>query len=153
LAEIKLAGIQIEMSFSDNKTKELWESFMPRRREIKNWEGSDLYSIEVYPPLFFHNFNPGALFNKWAAIEISDIDSVPDGMETMILPAGLYAVFLYKGTSSEGPKIYQYIFETWLPKSKYIMDNRPHFAKMGEKYKNEDPDSEEEIWIPVKPRE
>jgi hypothetical protein len=30
------------------------------------------------------------------------------------------------------------------------LNKRPHFAKMGEKYKNEDPDSEEELWIPIK---
>jgi len=30
------------------------------------------------------------------------------------------------------------------------LDNRPHFEVLGEKYKNGDPESEEEIWIPVK---
>ena len=36
------------------------------------------------------------------------------------------------------------------PKSKYELDKRPHFALMGEEYKNEDPDSEEELWFPIK---
>jgi AraC family transcriptional regulator len=31
------------------------------------------------------------------------------------------------------------------------LDQRPHVEVMGEKYKNNDPDSEEEIWIPIKP--
>jgi AraC family transcriptional regulator len=30
------------------------------------------------------------------------------------------------------------------------MDNRPYFALMGEKYKGENPESEEDFWIPVK---
>jgi AraC family transcriptional regulator len=30
------------------------------------------------------------------------------------------------------------------------LDNRPHFEILGEKYKQGSPDSEEEIWIPVK---
>jgi AraC family transcriptional regulator len=34
--------------------------------------------------------------------------------------------------------------------SAYDLDNRPHFEILGEKYKNESPDSEEELWIPVK---
>ncbi len=54
------------------------------------------------------------------------------------------------GPASKGPETYRNIFETWLPASGYVLDNRPHFAVMGEKYRNEDPDSEEEIWIPIK---
>lgn len=40
--------------------------------------------------------------------------------------------------------------KTWLPASDYNLDNRPHFEVLGEKYKNNDPTSEEEIWIPIK---
>lgn len=34
----------------------------------------------------------------------------------------------------------------------YEIDFRPHFEILGEKYKNNDPGSEEEVWIPVRPR-
>ena len=152
LSEKKLIGKRLKMSFSNNKTFELWRSFMPRRKEIKNNIGSDLYSIEVYSPLFFDHFNPEAEFEKWAAVEVTDFNLVPAGMQNITLPSGLYAVFLYKGRASEGSKTYQYIFGTWLPNSDYMLDNRPHFAQMGEKYKNEGPNSEEELWIPVKPK-
>jgi AraC family transcriptional regulator len=38
-----------------------------------------------------------------------------------------------------------------LPLSKeYELDDRPHFEILGDKYKNNDPNSEEEIWIPIK---
>jgi AraC family transcriptional regulator len=153
LEEKKLVGKRILMSFSNNKTKELWQGFMPRRGEIKNNIGSELYSIEVYPLLFFDNFNPNTEFDKWATVEVTDFKMVPEDMETITLPHGLYAVFIHKGPASEGPKTYQYIFETWLPASEFLLDNRPHFAKMGEKYKKEDLSSEEEIWIPIKPKE
>ena len=73
-------------------------------------------------------------------------------MESLTLPSGLYAVFHYKGLSSD-PSIFQYIFATWLPQSDYILDDRPHFEVLGEKYKNDDPDSEEDIYIPVKPKQ
>jgi len=138
------------MSFSRNRTFELWNRFMPRRKEIQNNIGTELYSIEIYAPSFFDNFNPEKEFEKWAAIEVSDFQTVPDGMETLVLPEGLYVVFLHKGAASEGEKTYRYIFETWLPVSGYEPDNRPHFAVMGQKYKQEDPESEEEIWIPVR---
>jgi AraC family transcriptional regulator len=70
-------------------------------------------------------------------------------MQTMTLPSGLCAVFPYKGPASAAAKTYQYIFTQWLPASAFSLGNRPHFAVMGEKYKGEDPNSEEEIWIPV----
>jgi AraC family transcriptional regulator len=148
--EKKLIGKRIKMSFSNNKTFELWRSFMPRKKEIKNQAGSDLYSVEVYGPLYFESFNPEREFEKWAAIQVTDFNSFPPDMETITLPGGLYGVFLYKGPASQGSKFYQYIFGTWLPNSEYLLDSRPHFALMGEKYKNEEPDSEEEIWIPIK---
>ena len=37
-----------------------------------------------------------------------------------------------------------------MPASEYILDKRPHFEILGEKYKNDDPASEEEVWIPVR---
>jgi AraC family transcriptional regulator len=45
---------------------------------------------------------------------------------------------------------FTYIFTRWLPASGYQLDNRPHFEILGDKYKNNDPESEEEIWIPVR---
>ena len=126
---------------------------MPRRKEITNPTGSELYSVEVYTPLFFDPFNPNAEFEKWAAVEVPNFDKVPDEMETLTLPGGLYAVFVHQGPASAGPKTYGYIFETWLPNADFLLDNRPHFALMGEKYKQDDPGSEEEIWIPIKPKQ
>jgi AraC family transcriptional regulator len=64
---------------------------------------------------------------------------------------GLYAVFNYKGSNMDH-SIFEYIFRSWLPDSEYYLDNRPHFEVLGDKYKNNDPSSEEEIWIPIKPK-
>ena len=151
LSEKKFIGMRRLMSFSENKTTQLWRNFMPRRNEIKNNIGTDLYSIEVFPPQFFDNFNSDAEFEKWAAIEVTDFNQISDGMETLTSPQGLYTVFVHRGPASTGEKTYRYIFETWLPNSQFLLDNRPHFAIMGEKYKKDDPDFEEELWIPVKP--
>ena len=149
ITAIKLIGKRLTMSLSDNRTGELWRSFMQSRKEIGNSIGNILYSIQVYDPLYFASFNPITEFDKWAASEVKDVHNMPVGMEAFIIPGGLYAVFRYKGLSSD-PLIFRYILGTWLPDSGYTLDNRPHFEKLGEKYKNEDHDSEEEIWIPIK---
>ncbi len=126
---------------------------MPGRKEIKNNLTSELFSMQVYDDSYdFKNFNLVATFEKWAAVEVSDFDNLPAGMETYVLPGGLYAIFIHKGPASEGARTFQYIFATWLPGSDYVLDNRPHFEILDEKYKNNDLDSEEEVWIPVKPK-
>lgn len=152
LPEKILIGRKTRMSFAENLTRELWQSFMPRRKEIPNVVNTYLYSVEQYDPYFFDSFDPGAEFIKWAAVEVSGTDEVPDNIEVLILPTGLYAVFIHRGPASKGVETYEYIFRTWLPASAYALDDRPHFALMGDKYRHEDPDSEEEIWIPVRPK-
>jgi AraC family transcriptional regulator len=149
LLEKKLIGKRLTMSLSQNKTGQLWGSFMPRRKEIKNAASKDLYSMQIYSPTHFQNFSPDNEFEKWAAVEVSSFDSIPPDMESYTLVGGLYAVFLHKGSSTD-TRTFQYIFGTWLPTSDFVLDNRPHFELLGEKYKNNDPTSEEEIWIPVK---
>jgi AraC family transcriptional regulator len=152
LKEKKLVGKRIKMSLANNQTSGLWRDFMPQRKDISNSVGSDLYSVSVYGPLYFQNFDPRTEFEKWAATEVTDSGPVPDGLEIITLPGGLYAVFVHRGPASAALETYQYIFGTWLSGSEFLLDNRPHFEIMGEKYKNEDPDSEEEVWIPLKPR-
>ncbi|MCX6257364.1 MAG: GyrI-like domain-containing protein [Bacteroidia bacterium] len=149
LTEKKLIGQRMTMSLSNNKTVELWKNFMTKRKEIQNNIGTELYSIQIFDHLYFNNFSPDSEYDKWATIEVTDFDNVPEKMETITLQGGLYAVFLHKGAARTGPKTFQYIFGTWLPDSDYALDNRPHFEILGEKYKNEDPDSEEEVWIPI----
>ncbi len=139
------------MSYTLNTTGNLWQRFMPRHREIANRAGSAFYSVEVYDDLsYFERFNPDAQFTKWAGVEVTQLPRLPEGMEILEIPAGLYAVFNYKGASGDVPEAYQYIYGTWIPQSGYDLDDRPHFAVMGEKYRLNDPASEEEIWIPIR---
>lgn len=151
--EKTLVGKSLKMTFANNKTAELWRSFMPRRKEIANNLTNDLISMSIFPNSFDFGFsNLNAEFDKWALVEVLDFSQVPEEMETYILKSGLYAVFEYTGLSTD-TKVFEYIFGNWLPNSNFILDNRPHFEVLGDKYKNNDPFSEEEIWIPIKPKE
>jgi len=149
LSEKSLIGMRLTMTLIDNKTIELWKSFMPKRREITNNLSNDLFSIQIYKSNHFEDFNPGLQFEKWATVEVADFNNVPGDMETFTLTGGLYAVFDYTGSSND-PGIFHYIFGTWIPNSDYVLDDRPHFEVLGKNYKNNDPISEEEIWIPIR---
>lgn len=142
-----LVGLFKKMSLAKNRTGELWAGLMSRRTEITNRIGNDYISLQVYPPDYFKGFNPELDFTKWALVEVADFNSIPDGMEPFVLEEGAYAVFNHKGISTS---IFQDIFGSWIPNSTYELDNRPHFEVLGEKYKPKDPNSEEEIWIPIK---
>ena len=145
----KLLGIHREMSVAENQTSLLWQSFMPQRGDIGSTVSKDLWAVQLYPSHYFEKFDPTTRFIKWAAAEVDVADNIPKGMELLNIPAGLYAVFLYKGHSGN-PDIFHHIFGDWLPGSGYHLDNRPHFELLGEKFKLNDPSSEEEIWIPVR---
>jgi AraC family transcriptional regulator len=149
--EKKLIGNRIRMRLSNNRTSELWRDFIPRQKEIKNSVSADLFSIEIYDRfLDFKDFNPDTEFEKWAAVEVTDFNTIPENMETHVLKGGLYAVFIYKGDANDFQPTFEYIFRTWLQNSDYVLDDRPHFEIMGEKYKLNDPNSEEELWVPIK---
>ena len=149
LDEKKLVGRRLTMSLANYKIGELWQTFSPRRKEIANNLTNDLISLVVFKPNHFADFKPTNEFERWATAEVGSFDNVPSEMESFVLQGGLYAVFDYKGSSID-KSIFQYIFGVWLPNSVYLLDNRPHFEVLGDKYKNNDPSSEEEIWIPIK---
>lgn len=147
--EMKLVGKRLTMNFTDYKIGELWRTFSLRRKEITDNSTNDLISLVIYKPNHFEDFKPTNEFERWAAVEVAKFNHIPIGMETFVLPSGLYAVFDYKGLNTDN-SIFQYILGTWLPTSAYVLDNRPHFEVLGDKYNNNDPTSEEEIWIPIK---
>lgn len=150
LKEKALIGQSLKMSFARNTTFELWRNFMPRKNEIRNRANNNYFSLEVFPENFFERFDPTAEFEKWAAVEVEGHSVVPENMKSFVIPEGDYAVFIHKGPASEAQKTYNYIFTEWLPASPYKVDHRPHFSVMGENYNKDNPDSEEEVWIPVR---
>lgn len=146
-----LVGKRINMSLSADRTVELWQNFMPKRKSIPHTLSTDLFCVQVYAQGANAGvFDPNRLFDKWATIEVEKIETLPDELEVFELSGGLYAVFLHQGAAATGAATYTYIFTQWLPTSSYELDNRPHFEILGEKYKNNQPDSEEEIWIPIR---
>ncbi len=146
----KAIGMHMRMSHADNKKSLLWKTFMPRRKEILNNVNNDLLSITVYPT-HYYPADSCSEFEKWAVVEVTDNTVIPANMESFVLEDGLYAVFHYKGSSND-TSIFQYIFTEWLPASGYTLDQHPHFEVLGSLYKNADPVSEEDIWIPIKPQ-
>ncbi|MCB0790161.1 MAG: GyrI-like domain-containing protein [Flavobacteriales bacterium] len=151
MAERKLVGMRMTMSLAEHRVGELWRRFMPRRKEVTNALGNDRISVAIYGSDFFADLQPMRTFERWATVEVPDFANVPAGMETLIVHGGRYAAFHYRGPSTDN-SIFRHIHGTWLPGSAYALDDRPHFEVLGDRYRNNDPTSEEEIWIPIRPK-
>ena len=146
-----LHGFRTRMSIEENTTKDLWGRFMQVAQAIGNKRGTEWYSVEIYPDSYFSTYDPGKSFEKWAAVAVEkDTSPRVSGLEELHIVSGLYAVFSYEGPASQVYRLYQYIFADWIPGSGFALDPRPHFAVMGTGYKGEDPNSQEELWIPVR---
>lgn len=145
---INIVGIHKAVSLVDGQIAALWQSFMPRKHEIQGLESTDLYSVAVYPETYFSAFNPATKFERWAGLQVQDESEIPEEMAQLVIPANTYAVIDYKGLSTD-PTVFNWIHAEWLPNSEYQLVDAPHFEVLGARYMNNDPNSEEEIWIPV----
>ena len=116
LASKNLVGMKTNMSLVHNKTGILWQNFMPKRKQIKHVISNDLYSMQLYDTDYFVHFTPQNTFTKWACVEVSHFENLPLDCESFNLHQGLYAVFHYKGLSSD-TKIFEYILFSFFVES------------------------------------
>ncbi len=153
IKEKKLVGIRVKTSLTENKIPELWQNFMARAHEIKNNKNTGWYELHPYDSDFkMEDYSETMEFEKWAALEVTDFEQVPENMETHVLTGGKYAVFKHKGLMQNIQLSFDYAYGTWLPNSGYEPDNRDDFERYDEKtyFGPDHPDSETEIYIPIK---
>lgn len=143
-----LCGASEAMSLQTFTPWTLWPRVMPRLAQIRNRTSQDLISLRNFNgiPVLGPQAKPD--FTYWGGVEVLEANK---GFEHLEIPAGTYAVFHYKGLSSDST-IWRYIYSQWLPNSEWELDERPHFERLGSKYKNDDPTSEEDIYIPIRPK-
>ena len=146
----KLVGMRARMSLANDSTAQLWRRLMPRRAEIRGRTSPFYVSMRVYDGSGNEIFAPEALYEKWAAVEVENHGSVPEGMEPYDLTGGKYAVFVHRGPASTFADTMRFIFGRWLPESGYRLDCREHFELLEEGWDPNDPEAEEQIWVPIK---
>lgn len=143
-----ICGASKPMTLQSFAPRIVWEGFMPQLYAVQDRISEDFISLRTYEgiPVFGPTANPS--FTYWAAVEVSEPQ---DRLQTLEIPKGTYAIFNYKGKSSDSA-IWRFIYGKWIPQSEWELDDRPHFERLGPKYKQDHIESEEEIWIPVRPR-
>ena len=149
---IELVGMCAKTSLNNSKTVGLWKQFMGKKKEIKEIKNRWHYSVQRYDTdMEMENFTPDTIFETCAAVEVNNFEDIPADMEAFLIQGGAYAVFIHKGATDTFHKTADFIFNYWLPNSKYQLDNRKHFEIMKDNYLGPDnPNSEEEVWVPIK---
>ena len=58
LDDKKLVGMSLSMSLAENKTFQLFSTFMPRRKEISSPLNKDIFDLRTYPQDYFMKYSP-----------------------------------------------------------------------------------------------
>lgn len=148
LGRKRLIGMHTETSLMSNMTQQLFRRFMPRQREVAS-VGGLIWDVRTYSPDYFKEFSPAATFTKWAAMEVDEAASIPEGMEELWVPAGRYAVF-QPSEQLHGPALFQYIYGVWVSASGEELDGRPHFDWLDPAADPATVSEKERIWVPLK---
>lgn len=147
-----IVGVCEKATFNTNGqvTQRLAKQFMPRLKDVLNRKDDYTLSLQNYERFNFSNFSPDTAFEKWIGVEVSDIETTVEGLKTLTIDAGKYLVIDFKGSIPEFIQFWQNIHASWLPNSKFELDDRPHFERLPSNYNPLHVINEEEIWIPIK---
>lgn len=121
--EVKIVGVARQYEEEDLDIDTLWSAFRPNVNKIKNRVGSDAFGIHEE----YQEGETSVGFHYICAVAVSDLNDVPGGMISRVIPEHLYAVFQHKGALSSLPDTLKYIWGSWLPKSKYEYVEQPDF--------------------------
>jgi AraC family transcriptional regulator len=155
IEEKKVAGLGarfISILSPDNNNwaviPKLWHEFTKRKDEISGrLSQADIGLCEPVSP--DKRTHPDECFYL-ACTEVSNFDDIPEGMMSMSIPAGRYAVFVHKGNLDELGHTYRYIYGSWLHASKEELRDAPDFECYSERFKDGSEDSELDIYIPIR---
>lgn len=152
LPEIKMIGvagrfISVRSPEKNNMVviPKLWQSYMPRRHEIKNAKSS--VDLGVCFPMSekSHPEECGYI----AGAEVTSLDEIPEGMTGFTIPSSEYVVFTHKGVLDTIEHTMNYIYGSWLPKSGRKLKMAPDIEMYDQRFKLNHPDSELDIYIPI----
>lgn len=85
-----------------------------------------------------------------AAAWLAEGAETPNGLETLRVPGGRYAVFTHEGHISEIRRTTRAIFEDWLPRSGETPAGTPDFERYPPSFDPASGTGPVEIWIPLR---
>jgi len=130
----------------ENEIGKLWKRFVPKEKTIKNRIGKGAYEVHIEP----EEYEETKKFYVLVGVEAEKANDLPLEMFVKVLPPTKYAVFTLKGKeiTSNWPDM---IYKEWLPNSGYEEAYKFTIEYYDDRFKGtDDPESELDIYIPVK---
>ncbi|OBY80989.1 hypothetical protein BBG47_03945 [Paenibacillus sp. KS1] len=93
----------------------LHDAFESRISEIEHRMNNDSIGIFIDPPNYDYRTDP---FTWMAAVEVSSLENIPEGMSSITLPASTYVRAAYQGQPHEAYQVYDFLYN-WIEQSTY----------------------------------
>lgn len=141
---LMVVGMKIVSEPMAEDISELWTKFIARMDELESVAVPEC-SLGICTPL-----DDGKI-EYMAACVVKDDSTIPAGMEVKLLPEQDVAVFTHVGSLENLADTYDYIYNQWLPDSDYEIASEPEIEWYDSRFKYDDPKSQMDIHIPIKP--
>jgi AraC family transcriptional regulator len=128
----------------------LWDRFLHASRAIPNRVSQEMYGI-IYERPPAERSHPHEL-QYIAAVAVSHVADIPDGMIAWTAPAGTYAVFTHRGPIQNIGATMQFIYRDWLPQSGFRRTGGADVEVYDARFHMNEEESETDIWIPLAPK-
>jgi len=123
----------------------LWGAFIARLAEIPNKVPGTCYGV------LQQERADSERLEYHAAIEVTNVGSLPDGMVSLQVPAGRYARFEHRGPAPRIDHTVSYAYASWLGQSGYRHTYAPDLEIYGDRYHPTSDDSVFHYAIPIAP--
>ncbi|MEM7124683.1 MAG: GyrI-like domain-containing protein [Chloroflexota bacterium] len=137
-------GMRIRTNPKSNEISELWTKQGQRLDEVPNAVPGGTYGIMDIVDM------DAGIMDYMAAVGITEVGDMPDGMCQWDIPSATYAVF--EATLPTLGNSFDTFYQEWLPNSDYERAAGPEFEHYGPTFNPHEPDSKLSVSIPVKNR-
>ena len=148
---MQLVGVKTEFYSVDSEKNNmadklplLWDEFVPRMEEIQHKVSGLAYGV------IQQTKEKTDLLEYYAAVEVSDINDLPEGMVSVEIPVSTYAKFTHKGNVASINNTVNYVYSSWLMQSDKRHTYGADLEIYGEEYIPDSDDSVVYYSIPIK---
>lgn len=146
LGAFTLVGLRY---FGENKNQEipkLWGEFNGKQNLIKSRKADSPYiGLCIMEPCTSDKFE----FEYVSGLMVDSTADMDPQFVARDVSASKYAVFTHKGLLKNLMETYQYIFGVWAKKTDHKINELLNFEWYDDRFKDNDPSSEFDIYIPI----
>ncbi len=129
----------------------LWEEFIPRANQIQNRTGDGMVGVIDGRPTAERS-HPDEL-QYLAAVPVTSLAEIPEGMVARTIPEGTFAVFTHRGPITSIGNTVLEIYRVWLPQSDFQHAEIADVEIYDHRFHGDRDDSVMEYWISVRKRD